>query len=53
MPKTKRCAKDGSAISFGFAFDSEVKGTEAGVGGISIPGTVGEAAGIVSPAGGW
>lgn len=53
VPKTKRCAEDGSAMGFGFAFDTKVNGTEVGVGGISISGTMGEAAGIVSPAGGW
>jgi hypothetical protein len=53
VPKTKRCAEDGSAIGFGFAIDSEVDGTEAGVGGIGIPGAIGGVAGIVSPADGW
>jgi hypothetical protein len=54
VPKTKRCAEDGSAVGFGFAFDTEVNGTDAGVGGIiSILGAMGGVAGIVSPADGW
>jgi hypothetical protein len=47
VPKRNRCAEDGSAMSFGFAFDSEVNATEAVVCGISIPSTIGKAAGIV------